>query len=350
MRTIRALTQASRSRAPTPFYRSGFTVVELLIVIVVIAILAVITIVAYNGITQRANASAANHGLAQAKKKLELYKVDNGTYPTTSNLASAGVTDSTVAYQYTSDGTSYCMTGTSGNVSYKATEISSPASGGCAGHGVGGVSAVTNLATSPRATALDVASGPTWLSSRWGGAYGSYSLLTGQVAPSGTDITTAVRYTTLTGGGGRGFHIAGNPEGTTPGAEPFARFPVSPGDTYTFSCWMRVSQSGLSVGLRLRPAIDTVTWLSGGVGGTIISANAGEWTRITQTYTVPAGAAALSVYAITMSGTLSVGTTVDGTGLMIVKGSTSSNYADGSTLNWVWNGTANASSSTGPPA
>ena len=37
----------------------GFTIVELLIVIVIIAILAAITIVAYNGITQRANTSSA---------------------------------------------------------------------------------------------------------------------------------------------------------------------------------------------------------------------------------------------------------------------------------------------------
>ena len=37
----------------------GFTIVELLIVVVVVAILAAITIVSYNGITNRANTSAA---------------------------------------------------------------------------------------------------------------------------------------------------------------------------------------------------------------------------------------------------------------------------------------------------
>ena len=40
--------------------RSGFTIVELLIVIVVIAILAAITIVAFNGIQERARASAVS--------------------------------------------------------------------------------------------------------------------------------------------------------------------------------------------------------------------------------------------------------------------------------------------------
>ena len=37
--------------------RTGFTIVELLIVIVIIAILAAITIVAYNGLQQRARDS-----------------------------------------------------------------------------------------------------------------------------------------------------------------------------------------------------------------------------------------------------------------------------------------------------
>ncbi len=126
--------------------QKGFTIVELLIFIVVIAILAAITIVAYNGIQDRAKSSEASTGLAQAKKKLELYKVDNGAYPTTGNLASAGVTNNDVSFQYTSDGTTYCITGTAGNISYKASNSTSPSAGGCAGHGVGGVAAVTNYA------------------------------------------------------------------------------------------------------------------------------------------------------------------------------------------------------------
>ena len=59
----------------------GFTIVELLIVVVVIAILAAITIVAYNGIQARAKDSQADSALNQVKKALELYKIDNGFYP-----------------------------------------------------------------------------------------------------------------------------------------------------------------------------------------------------------------------------------------------------------------------------
>lgn len=58
---------------------SGFTIVELLIVVVVIAILAAITIVSYNGITARANDSAVKTGLSSTIKKLGV-KESTGTY------------------------------------------------------------------------------------------------------------------------------------------------------------------------------------------------------------------------------------------------------------------------------
>ncbi len=60
----------------------GFTLVELLIVIVVIAILAAISVVAYNGIQQRAYASRAASAVDGAVKVLELYRAENGSYPT----------------------------------------------------------------------------------------------------------------------------------------------------------------------------------------------------------------------------------------------------------------------------
>ena len=59
----------------------GFTIVELLIVIVVLAILATISIVAYNGVQNRANDSAIQSDLKNIAKQFELYKVDNDVYP-----------------------------------------------------------------------------------------------------------------------------------------------------------------------------------------------------------------------------------------------------------------------------
>ncbi|HET8884028.1 MAG TPA: type II secretion system protein [Candidatus Saccharimonadales bacterium] len=63
--------------------QTGFTIVELLIVIVVIGILAAITIVAYNGVQQRANNTARISAASQVIKLIESYKVVNNAYPAT---------------------------------------------------------------------------------------------------------------------------------------------------------------------------------------------------------------------------------------------------------------------------
>src|SRR5665647_490667 len=66
----------------------GFTIVELLIVIVIIAILASITIVAYNGITNRANAATAKANAVQVDKVVEAYTTETAStgYPTLAQL------------------------------------------------------------------------------------------------------------------------------------------------------------------------------------------------------------------------------------------------------------------------
>lgn len=63
--------------------KSGFTIVELLIVIVVIAILAAITVVAYNGIQKRAYDTKVAAAVDSAVKLLEMHYIDRGSYPQT---------------------------------------------------------------------------------------------------------------------------------------------------------------------------------------------------------------------------------------------------------------------------
>lgn len=79
--------------------KSGFTIVELLIVIVVIAILAAISIVTYNGIQARGKNSAALSAATTVAKKAEIYNTETGNYPLgMSALTSAA---STVSYSVT---------------------------------------------------------------------------------------------------------------------------------------------------------------------------------------------------------------------------------------------------------
>lgn len=60
----------------------GFTIVELLIVIVVIGILAAIVVVAYNGIQSKAMATRVVSDLSTINKYVQSYYAMNGSYPT----------------------------------------------------------------------------------------------------------------------------------------------------------------------------------------------------------------------------------------------------------------------------
>lgn len=68
----------------------GFTIVELLIVIVVIAILAAIVIVAYQGITAKANTTKAQTNGVTAQKVAEAMNADNSVYPLTAASFATG--------------------------------------------------------------------------------------------------------------------------------------------------------------------------------------------------------------------------------------------------------------------
>lgn len=64
--------------------KNGFTIVELLIVVVVIAILAAITIVSFNGIQNRANDTSVQSDLRINGSAIQQYFVTQSSYPVNS--------------------------------------------------------------------------------------------------------------------------------------------------------------------------------------------------------------------------------------------------------------------------
>jgi len=101
---------------------TGFTIVELLIVIAVIGILAAITIIGFNGIQQRAVTASMQTELENAAKQLHLYEVNTGTFPATKADVTTNLNGgqglklaagSSYQYTYNSSTKSYCITLTS---------------------------------------------------------------------------------------------------------------------------------------------------------------------------------------------------------------------------------------------
>ena len=71
----------------------GFTIVELLVVIVVIGILAAITIVSYSGITARATTQSNKSNASSILSAAMVYYANKGNYPAMSGTSGTVVTD-----------------------------------------------------------------------------------------------------------------------------------------------------------------------------------------------------------------------------------------------------------------
>ena len=322
----------------------GFTIVELLIVIVVIAILAAITIVAYNGITNRAKSSAAQQSVSQASKKILAYAVDNAdAFPAAAGpsgidqLISLGIiTPGTVTYQYSANNTSsprtFCITATNSDRSFYVSQAaSSPTAGACPGHGSGGVAAITNIFTNPGAMSTGnlnsfagsgaIRDGPYVVNSDWSSSGKAYRAIW-STAPTNTNdgdvgitvapyITAGKTYTLvyslnisrdadvtspgIYAGTGSYQRIAASTTAIRPfvGGQPQMRWITFTGDTTAINNTLRVVQS-------------------------MRNKTNGDWMEISD--------------------------------ILLVEGSEVPKYASGATPNWIWNGTPWFSTSTGTPA
>lgn len=298
--------------------KQGFTIVELLIVVVVIAILAAITIVGYNGIQNRAKASALQSSLSQQAKKLSVWKIENNdTFPIDLSTAqSQGMLTSTadveyVGYIVSTDGSYYCATAQrSDGVKYSVTSTTSTAvEGECITNYLTNTSVelnTTNLQNIGNATDRQIAQRPV------GDAFNGGNVLRITAGASGS--------------------IAGY--GSTSGSLPPGR--------YTGSLWMRSNTS-----------IAVVPYFEGGSTRTTV-AQAGtttlstEWKRVWRTIDITA--AGTVKVGFLASGTTASGNYVELDGFSLTPGATLYDFSDGASTGWTWLGASQASTSVGPAA
>lgn len=87
--------------------QKGFTIVELLVVIVVISILVSITVVSYNGVQKKSRDGVRSQTIAQIQRALESYKSEKGRYPAhigvSTNVPSGFMGDWGTGYSYSVD-------------------------------------------------------------------------------------------------------------------------------------------------------------------------------------------------------------------------------------------------------
>jgi prepilin-type N-terminal cleavage/methylation domain-containing protein len=79
---------ATRRTATFAGTGAGFTIVELLIVIVIIAVLAAIVVVGYNGLTKNARDVSIRTDISNFEKKIKIWRAENGSYPSPAELTS----------------------------------------------------------------------------------------------------------------------------------------------------------------------------------------------------------------------------------------------------------------------
>lgn len=87
------------------FTSRGFTIVELLVVIVIIAILAAIAVTTFRGVQNRAQDTARISDVKAIQRALEVYKADKGSYPVTtaSPLGACSTLGSGYSYSFATD-------------------------------------------------------------------------------------------------------------------------------------------------------------------------------------------------------------------------------------------------------
>ncbi len=300
--------------------RRGFTIVELLIVIVVIAILAVITIVAYNGIQNRAKDSAVQSAALQAGKKVLSYAPLNAdAFPLETTFRQdlglpQNTTQLTYDYFVTDTRKAFCMsvadTTKNPEVAYSFTQDGKIVGGRC----------VKNLITNPNFNQ----SGTGW-----------------------SVYQTAIGERQATGG-----------------VNDSGRFALRKTSTATDALAQLILNSGAVVG---GASYAVSYWVWGEVaqstqGFSGVQENTNTWRQIV---TLPTGTVAStspvrrSITGVAMSDVLpttrfvlrasnSDSVTLFYDNVMLTAGSVVYSYGDGDQPNWSWSGSAGTSTSFGP--
>ena len=299
-------------------HQRGFTIVELLIVVVVIAILAAITIVSYNGITNRARESAAQAGAVQVGKKVAQAAVTLGDSAPADKAAFLSATgfvesdDTTYDYIASSDQKKFCVTTVKQGISYGYSSTSGAAvKGKC----------VMNLIANPSANGI-----PSQFYSVAGNNYApsTRAMATDRFRSGPTSLRNVV-----TGSGQ--LSVMGRP--TTP-------FLVKAGESLSWSYWVYSTKAGSATDLGEGSRASTAAYTNS--GPMTISIPANTWTKFSRTWqaTEDLNMSQFGFYNLQVV----AGDTLWFDDLTVQRGTTLYKFADGNGTGY-WEGAPDASAS-----
>ncbi|MEO6110112.1 MAG: prepilin-type N-terminal cleavage/methylation domain-containing protein [Candidatus Saccharimonadales bacterium] len=342
----------------------GFTIVELLVVIVVIGILAAIVFISYGAVSNNAHDTAVKSDLQKIDDAFKQYTLDNsGLFPNTNiKLATLGLKLTTGSYTTTNKANIYVCTNAtdteyaviamsqsgkrfmvkseSGISEYTGSVVWNPTTANwpttCAdidpsyipasGNATGmvytnwtawtGAPSITNLVDNPSLKTNDT----NWsVNSAWTGA---------RVVNSGIAQYSVTRVNTSAAGVYIGKSVL-----------PFT---VVPSQTYTASVTV-TSSVDATISIKIREGTSATD-----LSSTSYSLVAGVPQRISTTGAVTPSTTTVSLAVISNSGGAVIGDNYVIDDLMLTQGSTLYEYADGSNPGWFWQGTQYNSTSTGP--
>ena len=299
--------------------QNGFTIVELLVVIIVIGILVTIAVVSYSVITENAKKQSVATDAQTMASNLAKYKSEHGAYP--SNLASltdAPQTNTTYQYAYNGTAGTYCLTASGEKTSvYVTNSNNTPKDGGCPGHGVNGLAPVTNLFTNPS---------------------GELNTTNWTIALTGVTSTVV---TTEKHSGTRSMRIVTPGTAVAEGAVVTVAAPSMGGNRYSGGIWVKAP-----AGAQLYMTIRTSGTVAQDNPQVAITGN-GTWQFYSSNNKLAqSDATTIQVHVRTRSTAQALTFYVDDA--IAIQGESINAYADGYSDNWIWNGTPNASTSTGP--
>ena len=312
---------------------SGFTIVELLIVIVVIAILAAITVVAYTGIQDRAKASAVSSAASQAGKQTLAYApTNNDLYPTETQFQTSSFRTTTLklptdtpqaTYDYyaSDDQKAFCLsvtdTTTSPETAYAMTQNGTTVPGRC----------VENLVRNPsfETTAAD-----------W-----SYNT-PGLSGTSGSSSTPSAGYT-----GNNSLRFTFNTSGSYNNFGPYTQVVnLSATSEYDLSVWVRSTKaSTFRIVAERRNSSNSSL---GNVVSNAVSVAPNTWTMVQVSVPVTANMARLTFCVYGASSSVVGGDYVECDGAMVTAGPDTYSYPSGSDTGWTWTAGQGTSSLFGP--